>query len=168
MITNPNQTKRPKRLRIALAQCERYLDSQVVAVCASLGIASLVLTVCLAVLAPQPDTLSTVFALLGSLIMSACSVLLLAVACFEYADKQEQANTARRNRSHLANLNHERKMRESEQIHALASAHHLRYWLNRYKCERDQARQERDEARKQASTNAFALIGSLMGDIETK
>lgn len=161
MITNPNQTKRPKRLRIALAQCERYLESQIVAVFATVGISSLVLTVCLAVLAPQPDTLSTVFALLGSLIMSACSVLLLAVACFEYADKQEQISTASRNRYALASAKRERQERDSEALLAQQTEHHLRGLVAILT-------HERDEARKQASTNAFALIGSLMGDIETK
>lgn len=139
MSTYPNQTKRPKRLRIALAHCEHWLDERVSLVGAVIGGASLIATISLGVFYPQPDTLAKVLALFALLIMGACSVLLICVACFEWSDKQERMNT-----------------------------HRLRKHLTQVKNERDEARRERDEARKQASTNAFALVGALMGDIETK
>lgn len=139
MNTYPNQTKRPNRLRIALAHCERWLDERIERVGASIGGASLVATISLAVFVEHDGMLESVFALVGALIMGACSVLLICVACFDWSDKQERKNTDRL-RKHLAHV----------------------------KNERDDARRERDEARLQEAVNASALVGALMGDTQSK
>ena len=67
MSTYPNQTKRPNRLRIALAHCEHWLDKRIAKVGASIGGASLVATISLAVFVEHNGILESVFALVGAL-----------------------------------------------------------------------------------------------------
>lgn len=161
MLTNHTQreTARPSRMRRAMARvvlihdrADAWMNDRITAVFGTMSAISAVLAVSLTSwsLMTRPSVGDRVAAVFTCALMLGMSAVLFAVAVAEHVANDERA----KHRRTLARVIRERDAEAQ-------SAQNMEDYL---RAELALVTHERDEARREASRNAFSAVGLLMGD----